>query len=54
MTCFTYDDGKLTISFEVGYEPSNEEIVAGAMFVLERCMGEEIAQTHLRKYLGID
>lgn len=51
MTCFTYDDGKLTISYEVGYEPSNQEIVHGAMFVLERCMGEEIAQKLLSEYL---
>ena len=51
MACITYDDGKLTISFEVGYEPSNQEIVHGAMFVLERCMGEEIAHKILREFL---
>lgn len=53
MTKITLQDNELTISFELHQdEPSKKEIVEAAIFVLERALGEESVQKHLKDYVG--
>lgn len=52
MTKFTYQDNELTISYDLQGEPSQKEIIETAIFVLERALGEESVQKHLKDYVS--
>ena len=52
MIKFTYQDNDLTISYDLRGEPSQKEIIEAAIFVLERGLGEESVQKHLKDYVG--
>lgn len=52
MTKFTYQDNALTISYDLQGEPTQKEIIESAIFVLERALGEESVQKHLKDYVG--
>lgn len=51
MIKFTYQEGNLTISYDLLGEPTQKEIVEAAIFVLERAQGEDSVQKHLENYL---
>ena len=52
MTKITLQDNELTISFDFQGEPTQKEIVEAAIFVLERALGEESVQKHLKDYVS--
>ena len=54
MIKITYQEGNMTISYDFQEEPSKKEIVEAAIFVLERALGEESVQKHLKDYVGED
>ena len=54
MIKITYQEGNMTISYDLQDEPSKKEIVEAAIFVLERALGEESVQKHLKDYVSED
>lgn len=42
----------MTISYDLQGEPTQKEIVEAAIFVLERALGEESVQKHLKDYVS--
>ena len=52
MTKITYQEDELTISYDCQGEPSQKEIIDAAIFVLERALGEESVQKHLKDYVS--
>ena len=42
----------MTISYDLQGEPTQKEIIESAIFVLERALGEESVQKHLKGYVG--
>ena len=52
MIKITYQEGNMTISYDFQGEPTKKEIVEAAIFVLERALGEESVQKHLKDYVG--
>ena len=52
MIKITYQEGNMTISYDLQDEPSQKKIVETAIFVLERALGEESVQKHLKDYVS--
>ncbi|MDD6976414.1 MAG: hypothetical protein PUI52_06635 [Bacteroidales bacterium] len=52
MIKITYQEGNMSISYDLQDEPTKKEIVEAAIFVLERALGEESVQKHLKDYVG--
>ena len=52
MIKITYQEGNMTISYDLQAEPSQKEIIETAIFVLERALGEESVQKHLKDYVS--
>ena len=51
MIKITYQEGNMSISYDL-HEPSQKEIIETAIFVLERALGEESVQKHLKDYVS--
>lgn len=41
----------MTISYDFQGEPTKKDIVEAAIFILERALGEESVQKHLKEYV---
>ena len=52
MIKITYQEGNMTISYDLQDEPSQKEIIESAIFVLERALGKESVLKHLKDYVG--
>ena len=52
MIKITYQEGNITISYDLQGEPTQKEIIESAIFVLERALGEESVLKHLKDYVG--
>lgn len=52
MIKITYQEGNMTISYDLQGEPTQKEIIGSAIFVLERALGEESVLKHLKDYVG--
>ena len=52
MIKITYQEGNMTISYDLQGEPTQKEIIESAIFVLERTLGEESVLKHLKDYVG--
>ena len=51
MIKITYQEDNLSISYDLQGEPTQKEIIDVAIFVLERGLGEESVQKHLKDYV---
>jgi hypothetical protein len=47
-----YQEDNMAISYDLQGEPSQKEIIDAALFVLERALGEESVEKHLKNYVG--
>lgn len=52
MIKITYQEGNMTISYDLQDEPTQKEIVEAAIIVLERALGEMSVLKHLKEYVG--
>ena len=52
MIKITYQEDNLSIIYELQGEPTQKEIIEGAIFLLERTLGEESVLKHLKDYVG--
>lgn len=52
MIKITYQEGNMTISYDLQGESTQKEIIEAAIFVMERAIGEESVQKHLKDYVG--
>ena len=52
MIKITYQEGNMSISYDLQGEPTQKEIVEAAIIVLERALGEESVMKHLKNYVG--
>lgn len=52
MIKITYQEGNMTITYDLQGEPTQKEIIESAIFVLERALGEESVLKHLKDYVG--
>ena len=52
MIKITYQEGNMSIAYDLQDEPTQKEIVEAAIIVLERALGEESVQKHLKDYVG--
>ena len=52
MIKITYQEGNMTISYDLQAEPSQKVIIETAIFVRERAIGEESVLKHLKDYVG--
>ena len=52
MIKITYQEGNMSISYDLQGEPTQKEIVEAAIIVLERALGEESVLKHLKDYVG--
>jgi hypothetical protein len=51
MIKITYQEDNLSISYDLQGEPTQKEIIDAALFVLERTLGEESVEKHLKDYV---
>ena len=47
-----YQEDNMAISYDLKGEPTQKEIIDAALFVLERTLGEESVEKHLKNYVG--
>ena len=52
MIKITYQEGNMSIAYDLQGEPTQKEIVEAAIIVLERALGEESVQKHLKDYVS--
>ena len=52
MIKITYQEGNMSISYDLQGEPTQKEIVEAAIILLERALGEESVLKHLKDYVG--
>ena len=52
MIKITYQEGNISIAYDLQGEPTQKQIVEAAIFVRERALGEESVQKHLKEYVG--
>ena len=52
MIKITYQEDNLSIGYDLQGEPTQKEIIDAAIFVLERALGEESVEKHLKDYVG--
>ena len=52
MIIITYQEGSMSIAYDLQGEPTQKDIVETAIFVLERALGEESVQKHLKDYVS--
>ena len=52
MIKITYQEGNMSITYDLQGEPTQKEIVEAAIIVLERALGEESVMKHLKDYVG--
>lgn len=52
MIKITYQEGNMSISYDLQGEPSQKEIIGATIFVLERALGECSVLKHLKDFVG--
>ena len=52
MIKITYQEGNMSITYDLQGEPTQKEIVEAAIIVLERALGEMSVLKHLKEYVG--
>ena len=52
MIKITYQEGNMSIAYDLQGEPTQKEIVEAAIIVLERALGKESVLKHLKDYVG--
>lgn len=51
MIKITYQEGNISIAYDLQGEPTQKQIVEAAIFVLERALGEESVYKQLKDYV---
>ena len=47
-----YQEGSMSIAYDLQGDPTQKEIINAAIIVLERALGEESVLKHLKDYVG--